>query len=356
MTPASSVLHYLINNDEKAGMVVVQPESELAAMCMVVGASYAGVRAMTATSGGGFCLMVEALGLAGMTEIPVVVMLGQRPGPSTGMATYTSQSDLLFSINAGQGEFPRVVVAPGDVDQCFYQIMNAFNLAERFQVPVLVLTDKHLLESHKTTKPWDVNMVPVDRGKLFMNKVWEEETAYERYKLTKDGVSPRLIPGTLNALKLSNSNEHDEYGFTSIDPGQVVNMVNKRMNKFSHIVEAVHKLNPVRFFGSDVPDVSMFIWGSTKGPALEALGLLDKEGIKGRVVQSLFLEPFPESGLEPFLQDRGAKIILESNRTGQLAKLIKLHNGFSFKNILLKFDGRQFFPEEIRDKVLEVLK
>ncbi|HDI52740.1 MAG TPA: 2-oxoacid:acceptor oxidoreductase subunit alpha, partial [Candidatus Bathyarchaeota archaeon] len=151
MTPATPILHYLAAHDEEAGMVVVQPESEIAAINMVIGAAYAGVRAMTATSGGGFCLMTEALGLAAMTETPIVVVINQRPGPSTGMATYTSQGDLLFTIHASQGEFPRVVVAPGDVDECFYLTMEAFNLAERFQIPVIILADKYLAESHRST-------------------------------------------------------------------------------------------------------------------------------------------------------------------------------------------------------------
>ncbi len=356
MTPASPILHYLINRDEEAGMVVVQPESELAAICMVIGASYGGVRAMTATSGGGFSLMVEALGLAGMTEIPVVIMLGQRPGPSTGMATYTAQGDLLFSIYAGQGEFPRVVVAPGNVDQCFYQAVNAFNLAEKFQVPVIFLTDKHLLEGHKTTVPWNFEGVPFERGKLILDSSWDEVLPYKRFKLTSDGVSPRLIPGTFNALKLSNSNEHDEYGFTTIDPGLVVSMVNKRMKKIPHIVEAVNGLGPVRVYGVEEPDISLFVWGSTTGPARESLSLLEDEGVKGRVIQILFLEPFPKEDLEPLLKGKEPKMILENNRTGQLDKLIKLKNGYTFKNSLHKFDGRQFFPEEIRDRVKEVLK
>ncbi len=169
-------------------------------------------------------------------------------------------------------------------------------------------------------------------------------------------MSPRLIPGTLNALKLSNSNEHDEYGFTTTDPGLVVSMVNKRMKKIPHIVKAVNGLRPVRVYGFEEPDISLFVWGSTTGPTRESLTLLEDEGIKGRVIQTLFLEPFPKEDLEPLLNGGEPKMILENNRTGQLDKLIKLKNGYAFDNSLRKFDGRQFFPEEIRDRVKEVLK
>jgi len=166
MTPASPVLHYMFAHDAESGVAVVQTESEISAMLMAMGAGYSGVRSMTATSGGGFCLMAEGLSLAAMTETPVVVMLAQRPGPSTGLATYSGQGDLLFAVYGAHGEFQRVVLAPGDVDQCFYMTAEAFNLAERFQIPVILLTDKNLVESHKTTRPFDLSWVEIDRGKL----------------------------------------------------------------------------------------------------------------------------------------------------------------------------------------------
>jgi 2-oxoglutarate ferredoxin oxidoreductase subunit alpha len=202
MTPASGILHYLAGKDTALGIVVIQSESEIAAMNMVVGAGYAGVRAMTATSGGGFCLMTEAFGLAGMTESPVVVMLGQRPGPSTGMATYSAQSDLLFAIHTSQGEFPRIVVAPADVDDCFYRTMEAFNLADKFQVPVIIVTDKFIVESHKSTEKFDTYAVQIERGSLIEDHTWTSEEPYLRYKITESGVSPRIVLGTENATIL----------------------------------------------------------------------------------------------------------------------------------------------------------
>jgi len=188
MTPASPVLHYMFAHDEESGLVVVQTESEISAILMAVGAGYAGVRSMTSTSGGGFCLMTESMSMAAMTETPVVVMLGQRPGPSTGLATYSAQGDLLFAVYGAHGEFKRVVLAPGDVDQCFYMTAEAFNLAERFQIPVIVLTDKNVLESHKTTEPFDPSKVKIDRGNLLTE--WSGDEEYGRYRITEDGVSP----------------------------------------------------------------------------------------------------------------------------------------------------------------------
>ncbi len=351
MTPASPVLHYLIAHDQETGMVVMQAESEIAAIMNIIGAGYAGVRAMTATSGGGFSLMTEALGLAATTETPVVVMLGQRPGPSTGMATYSAQGDLLFAIHASQGEFPRVVVAPGDVEECFYLTMEAFNLADRFQVPVIVLTDKSVIESYKTTPPFDTSRVPIDRGGLLTE--WEGHEEYRRYKITENGVSPRLIPGTKNALVLSTSNEHREYGFTSSAPRPVVAMLDKRHRKRARIEEAVAGLNPVKVFGDPDPEVTMVGWGSTKGPAREALGLLEGEEVRTRFVQVVYMEPFTAEALEGYL--KGKTVLFETNRTAQLGSLIKLHNGYDFSHVALKYDGRPFMPGEIVDKVKEVL-
>ncbi|MGW8180929.1 MAG: 2-oxoacid:acceptor oxidoreductase subunit alpha, partial [bacterium] len=188
MTPASAVLHYFTGHDEETDTVVIQTESEIAAMCMTVGASYAGVRSMTATSGGGYCLMTEGLSLAAMTESPIVVMLGQRPGPSTGMATYSAQGDLLFAVYGAHGEFQRIVLAPGDVEEAYYLSREAFNLAERFQIPVILLTDKDLIESHETVAKFKAEQV-IDRGKLLY--AWDSDEEYTRYKFTEDGVSPR---------------------------------------------------------------------------------------------------------------------------------------------------------------------
>ena len=355
MTPASGVLHYLAGKDIETGMVVVQAESEIAAMNMVVGASYAGLRSMTATSGGGFCLMTEAFGLAGATETPVVVMLGQRPGPSTGMATYTAQADLLFAVHTSQGEFPRVVVAPGDVEGCFYRTMEAFNLAEKYQVPVIILTDKFIIESHKSAEPFDSGRVAIERGDLLIADEWTSEERYKRFKITESGVSPRILLGTRGATVLANGNEHEEYGYTTIDPEKVVAMAEKRFRKQGPLKEEISGMRPVRVFGDPNPSITLVGWGSTKGPALEALKMLDSRGVKARFVQVVYVEPFPTDEMGELLEGDGEFILLETNMTAQLGKLIKLNTGFAFEHVALKYDGRPFNPGEICARVEEVM-
>jgi len=350
MTPASPVLHYFTGHDMLTDTAVIQTESELAAMCMVVGASYSGLRSMTGTSGGGFCLMTEALSMAAMTECPVVVMLGQRPGPSTGLATHSAQGDLLFAVYGAHGEFQRIVLAPSDAEECFKMTGEAFNLAERFQIPVILLTDKNVLESHETVEKFSSKLA-INRGKLIQE--WTEENEYKRYKFTDDGVSPRAIPGTENAIILANSNEHVERGYTTSQPESTRAMVDKRFRKIPYIKKATAELEPVKVYGSDKPDISLILWGSTKGPALEAINMLKDDDISARVVQVRVMEPFPE-GLEYYLD--GKTILLENNRSAELGTLIKLNTNYTFKNIGLRYDGRPFDPNQIVNKVKEVLK
>lgn len=351
MTPASPVLHYLAGHDEETGMAVIQTESEIAAAMMAIGASYAGLRSMTGTSGGGFSLMTESLSLAAMSETPLVVMLGQRPGPSTGLATYSAQGDLLFAVYGGHGEFQRVVVAPGDADECFQLTVEAFNLAERFQVPVILVTDKTILESNQTTEVFDLSKVRIDRGKLV--ETWAGPGEYMRYMDGEDGVSPRATPGTENVLVPANSNEHMENGLSTSKSDQVVKMVDKRFRKAKHIRNAVEKLKPIRVYGDGKPDITLVGWGGTKGPALEALRMLGEDGVKARFIQVVFMEPFP-GGLERHL--KGPCVLFEDNRSAQLGTLIRLNTGYGFKHVGLRYDGRPFNPGEIRDKVKEVLR
>ncbi|MBT4423882.1 2-oxoacid:acceptor oxidoreductase subunit alpha [Candidatus Bathyarchaeota archaeon] len=349
MTPASAVLHYYAGHDEETDSVVVQTESEIAAMCMIVGASYAGVRAMTSTSGGGFCLMTEALSMAAIQENPVVIMLGQRPGPSTGLATYSAQGDLLFAVFGAHGEFQRIVLAPGDAEECFYLTTEAFNLAERFQIPVIILPDKEIIESHETVEVFDVSKVDIIRGSLL--REWEGGE-YLRFKFTENGVSPRVIPGTPNAMVLANSNEHTERGFgTSVSEAARL-MVDKRFRKGEHIRRATSKLSPIKSYGSDDPEITMVGWGSTKGPALETIGLLSGQGVKARYVQIRIMEPFPD-GLMEYLS--GETVLFENNRTASLGTLIKLNTGYKFENMGLRYDGRSLTPNEMVSKVMEVL-
>jgi 2-oxoglutarate ferredoxin oxidoreductase subunit alpha len=350
MTPASQVLHYFTGHDIDTETAVIQTESEIAAMCMVVGASFAGVRAMTSTSGGGFCLMTEALSMAAMTENPVVIMLGQRPGPSTGLATYSAQGDLLFAVYGAHGEFQRVVLAPGDVEECFNLTMEAFNIAERFQIPVILLTDKTVIESHESVEKFS-SFVKINRGKLL--REWQSEEEYKRYKITEDGISPRIILGTHNAIALANSNEHFERGFATSQAAITKEMVEKRFRKIPHIRNAVEKINPIKLYGSDKPEVTVVGWGSTKGPVLEAIKKLAVENIDVRYVHIRILEPFPQN-LDKYL--KGKTILFETNRSAELGTLIKLNTGYTFDNIRLRYDGRPFNPNNIIDKIKEVIQ
>jgi len=353
MTPASPVLHYLINHDEETGMVVIQPESEISAINMTIGAAYTGVRAMTATSGGGFALMTESLGLAAITETPIVLMVGQRPGPSTGMATYSAQGDLLFTIYASQGEFPRVVIAPGDVDECFYLTGEAFNLAEKYQIPSIIITDKYLIESHKSTEPF--KKTPINRGDLYTEETWTDDE-YKRHKITESGISPRIKPGTMGAFTLSNSNEHDEYGYTTIDPEILEATTQKIMRKTTNLLKEVETLNPVKVYGPDDAEVTIVCWGSTKGPALEALEILTEGGIKTRLIQVVYIEPFPVQSFMSVIGKTDNLLLLEGNKTAQLGKIIKQNTGITFSNVYLRYDGRPFNPGNIAQKVKEAMK
>ncbi len=353
MTPASPILHFLATFQKEYDIVVLQPESEIAAINMVIGAAYAGARAMTATSGGGFSLMTEALGQAAMTEVPVVIVVAQRPGPSTGLPTYTAQGDLMFVLHASQGEFPRVVIAPGDVDEAFYLTIEAFNIAEKFQVPVIILTDKHLAESCMTTEEFDESKIKIDRGELIVGEYRGDEP-YKRYKITETGVSPRAIPGTRNAIVKANTSEHDEYGFGTTVPSKVKAMVDKRFRKMKYIEEYVYGLEPIKTYGDG--DILLITWGSPKGAILEAMRDLNKEGIKTKLAQIVFLEPFPAETLKNILQEASKVILIENNKTAILNMLLNQYLHVDVKEKLLKYDGRPFYPHEISEKVKSVIE
>ena len=352
MTPSSGVLHYLVAQAEKSKMVTVQPESEIAAINMAIGASFAGVRAMTGTSGGGFCLMTEALSLAGMVETPLVIMLGQRTGPSTGLPTYTGQSDLRFAIHAAHGEFPRVVIAPGDVNECFEFTIDAFNLADEFQIPVILLTDKHLIESHTAIQPFTNEKVKINRGKLLPMSAYSEKEPYLRHKLTADGISPRLIPGTPNGLIHSDSAVHKESGFQGDDCAIAHKMADKRYQKLPKLLKRLEKEPRVKLYGPKNADVTLVGWGSTKGVALEALRLLDKENISANFLQVIYLSPFPTDEVKTVLKDQNP-ILVEGNQTGQLGGLIKEHTGIDITKKVLRYDGRPFNPLQLARRIKE---
>jgi 2-oxoglutarate ferredoxin oxidoreductase subunit alpha len=355
MTPATSILHFLAPLDREYKMVVIQTESEIAAVNMVAGASYAGARAMTATSGGGFCLMTEAVGMTGMTETSPVIVLVQRAAPSTGLPTYTAQGDLRFAIHASQGEFPRVVIAPGNVEECFCMTVEAFNLAEKFQIPALIISDKYLSESHGISEPFDQHRIRIDRGNLITETKYTGKEEYMRHKFTENGISPRAMPGIEGAIVRTNADEHNELGYTTEDPVLATKMADKRFRKLDALNKELENMETVKFYGPEEADATILAWGSTKGPIREAMKLLSKEGLKVNYLQIVYLTPFPAAKVQKILQSAKKTIVIENNKTSQLSSLIREHLLTAVDHKILKYDGRPFNPEALAKSIKEVL-
>lgn len=344
MSPSTAVMEYLAKVGSEAGIVVEQAEDEIAAINMALGASYAGARAMTGTSGGGFCLKVEALGFSGIAEIPLVAVDVQRPGPATGLPTRTEQSDLNFVISASQGEFPRMVIALRNHEDAFYQTARALNLAEKYQIPVILLSDQYLGDTTACVKPYDIT------GITLTEHAREAEGDYLRYRITEDGISPRLIPGTTEHLVAADSDEHDERGFIT-ESAEVRNtMMDKRMRKLDKLKE---ELIEPDFFGDENCTTLLLGWGSTDGPITEAVALLNKTG-QGSFGALVFgdIYPLPVKNLHKYSQGR-TLINVEQNATGQLASLIREQTCIACDKSILKYDGRQISGEEIVKRVLE---
>lgn len=351
ITPASPILHLLASLQRDAGIAVLQAESELAAINMTIGAAFAGVRAMTATSGAGFSLMAEALGLSGMSETPIVVALAQRPGPSTGLATYTAQGDLRFVIHASQGEFPRVVVAPGDVEEAYYRTIEAFNLAEKFQIPAIILSDKHLSESYKTVGAFSED-VRLERGDLILDHY---EGEYKRYLITETGVSPRAIPGIEGIIVKQDGSEHNERGLATADANNAKKMQDKRMRKMKYLKEEISRLQPIKLYGEEKADLTIIGWGSTKGAILEALILLKEMRIRANFIQVVYLWPFPDLEVKKALKNTKKLFLVENNKTAQLGSLLREFICLEPDKTILKYDGRPFVPEEIVEQIEEAI-
>jgi 2-oxoglutarate ferredoxin oxidoreductase subunit alpha len=291
-----------------------------------------------------------------MTETPIVIMLGQRPGPSTGLPTYSAQGDLRFALHAGQGEFPRVVIAPGDTEECFYETMRAFNWAEKYQLPVILLTDKYLVESERSVEPFDQGRVRIKRGDLITEK-YENSEEYKRLKFTETGVSPRIVPSTKNAVARVTGDEHNEYGFTSEDPQITENMNEKRMRKLSFLARELEDRNveTTKFYGSDRAAATIISWGSTKGPIMEAMRFLDRESIEMNYLQIIYLMPFPTSRVQRALNHAKKTIVVENNMTSQLSGLIQEHTLRDVNHKILKYDGRPFNAAILANRIKEAL-
>ena len=362
MTPASSILHFMAAHERDAGVVVKHTEDEIAAMNMVVGAAFTGTRAMCASAGGGFALMVEAFGMAGVSESAVVVGVLTRPGPATGLPTWTEQSDLRYVIHASQGEFPRVVLAPGDRTDAFELTWKAFNLADQLQTPVIILGDSYLSDNRQSVPAFDLDAVTIDRGKLVAEgdvaehpEAVDEAGRYLRYKLTDDGVSTRVLPGVTGAIQLGNSYEHDEYGYGSA--GEPADMRAAQNEKRMRKLELARTLvPPPATFGAPVAeaDVAVLCFGTTKGPVLEAMRWLEPDGVNVAVMQVVTVWPFPADEVSAFLGAAKKSVIIEGNYTGQLQGLVREQCLRDVDDTLHRYDGRPFSPEMVYAKLKEV--
>ena len=335
MTPSSSILDSMAQWSEEFGLKVVHPESEIAVILMAEGFAYAGVRAAVGTSGGGFCLMTEALSLAGMAEIPLAIVMAQRTGPSTGLPTYTAQGDLHFVINAGQGEFPRLVVAPGDAEDAYIWSAAALNLAWKYQIPAFILSDKIVSESQ-----YSFDLGQAEKAELLNPPLlWDGQGGYHRYRLSDNGVSPLADPPQKGQVIKADSYVHDAAGITTEDAQITREMSEKRMHKAQSLARELEGYETVKVFGDGNGKTCLLCWGSNKGVCREAAESQANRGI--RVVQVLVLWPFPEQRLREALRGVEKLIAVECNVTGQLATLCRQY-GINVDELILKYDGRPF--------------
>ncbi len=363
MTPASPILHYMARISRDKDIVVVQAESEIAAAQMVLGAAWAGVRAATGTSGGGFALMQETFSMAGMTETPAVFILAMRAGPSTGMATQNGQADLLWTVFSGHGEFPRIVVAPRDQEDLFHRTIEAFNLAEKYRVPAVIVEDKHLAESHRSV-PAFPEEVEVDRGAILSReearKRREQGWVFKPYEITETGVSPWVPPGTEGFIVKSESSEHTEEGYVSSNPVNASRMYEKRMRKEKYLRKEIEeKYRSVITYGdAEKADVTIYTWGSATNAVLEAAKILRVQGIEPYIVQVVYMAPFPRSRfIETAERAKGKpSVTVEYNYTGQLGKLIRMETGLRVDGHIGKYDGRPFRGSELASRIAEWLR
>jgi 2-oxoglutarate ferredoxin oxidoreductase subunit alpha len=351
MTPATGLLHFLARQAPRFELKVVQPEGEIAAMLMALGHAYAGERAAVGTSGGGFALMVEGLSLAGQAELPIVAVLGQRPGPGTGLPTYTSQTELEFALTAGHGEFPRVIIAPGDVEQAYGWSTLALDLAWKYQLPVILLGDRTL---HDSSQSFSADAVP-ELPRLRQSD-WDgvpmhddPDLAYQRYLITGDGVSPLAFPGREDAIVKANSYTHDEYGVTTEDPETAVRMQDKWLHKGQAVAEELGGLPCVNVYGDASAARTVVTWGSPVG-ALREIGELT--GL--RIVQPVVIWPFPTRQMQAALEGSERTIVVEMNATGQFAGLMR-RQGLRVDGRVNRYDGRPFGVGELRARVENAL-
>jgi 2-oxoglutarate ferredoxin oxidoreductase subunit alpha len=343
MSPSTGVLVFLAKQAKDFGIIAEQAEDEIAAINMAIGAWYAGARAMVTTSGGGFALMTEGLSLAGMLESPIVIHLAQRPGPATGLPTRTEQADLELALYAGHGEFPRILLAPGKIQDAFYLSQKAFDLADKYQIPVFILTDQYFVDSYYNTASPDLSDINIEKH------IIKTDTDYKRYKLTDNGISPRGIPGYGKGLVAVDSDEHDEDGHITEDLGLRVETVDKRLKKYELLKDETIPPEPA---GSEDYKNLIVCWGSTYNVVREAVKILGRDDTAFLHFKQVY--PLPGQTSD-YLTKAKRIIIVENNATSQFAKLIKLHTGIEINDRILKYDGLSFYVEELTEKLNDLL-
>ncbi|AEH48507.1 2-oxoacid:acceptor oxidoreductase subunit alpha [Parageobacillus thermoglucosidasius] len=355
ITPASEIMEYLIKKLPELGGAVIQTEDEIAACTMAIGANYAGVRAFTASAGPGLSLMAESIGLAGMTETPLVIVDTQRGGPSTGLPTKQEQSDLMAMIYGTHGEIPKIVIAPSTVQEAFYDMAEAFNLAEEYQCPVIVLSDLQLSLGKQTVEPLEYDKIEIRRGKLVTEELppLEKKGNFKRYEVTEDGISPRVLPGTPNGIHHVTGVEHAETGTPSEAAANRKAQMDKRLRKLKHIQfnTPVHKN-----VKHDEADLLIVGFISTRGAIEEAIERLEQDGVKVNHAHIRLLHPFPTEEVLPLVKAAKKVVVVEQNATGQLANILKMNVGHAEKIAnVLKYDGNPFLPNEVYTKCKELL-
>ncbi len=371
ITPASDESEFLeshenfklldgYSHDGQGSIVVVQTEDEIAAITMAIGASLTGTRASTSTSGPGFSLMVEGMGWAGMNEVPVVITLYSRGGPSTGLPTRNEQGDLQFALHASHGEFPRIVLSSGDMEECFYDAIKIFNYAEKYQCPAIHMVDKALANSNMTILPLSAERALIDRGKLILDGSNPQDggTPYKRFKFTEDGISPRAVLGLKGYRFWNTGDEHSEIGHIDEDPENRIKMMTKRMTKLETAAREIPDSEKFNFFpaSKSSADVTIVSWGSSKGAILEGMELLRRDGIDAEFLQLRLMSPFPTDSVKKTLSKSKLIIDIEQNYSGQLASLIAEKTQIEIVNKILKFNGRPISRDEIYDSVRSTVK
>ena len=362
ITPAADESEYLEENEilelasgQNGSMIVMQTEDEIAAINMASGAALTGTRAATATSGPGFSLMVEGLGWAGHNEVPVVVTYYQRGAPATGLPTRHGQADLRFAMHASHGEFPRIILCSGDIEECFFDAARAFNYAERYQTPVIHLIDKALANSNKSYKMFDPSLVRIQRGQLLTEQDVKGKE-YQRFQFTESGISPRAPLGTPNVVFWNTGDEHDDVGHINEEPMNRTSMYEKRMKKLDLADREIPVEERVNFFGDLDASATIVSWGSPKGAIIEAMERLRKEGFKMNFIQVRIPLPLPKDYIAEKLGKARKKIDVEGNYTAQLAGVIREQTGIAMDYFVLKWNGRPISADEVYEALKLVMQ